>query len=105
MHTRFRCLSFGFLLLGITLNGCTSKATTKTAVDAKAVEARLAAADAKDGKTDKVVTKCAGCNLHMDGKAENKLDVHGYALHFCAADCKDRFAKDADAAVMAMKID
>jgi hypothetical protein len=112
MHTPLRYLSLGLLLLGVTLNGCTSEAkttpntsNTKTAPDPKAVEARLAVADAKDGKTDKVVTKCAGCNLSMDGKAEHKLDVHGYALHFCAASCKDKFAKDSDASVMAMKIE
>jgi len=93
---------FAFLALAAACGSTEEKTTTYTAAQ---VEARLAQADAKDGKTDKVVGKCAGCSLHMDGKAENALDVHGYSLHFCSADCKTRFGKDADASVMAMKLE
>jgi hypothetical protein len=69
------------------------------------VQAKLALADRKDGTTDKIVGKCAGCALGMDGKAAHALDLHGYTLHFCAAGCKTGFATDADAKVMALKID
>lgn len=66
--------------------------------------ALLAAADAVDGKTDKVVSKCPGCALSMDGKSEHKLEAHGYAMHFCAAGCKDTFAKDVEKNILALKV-
>ncbi len=76
------------------------KDTDKTA----AVEAKLAEADALDGKTDKVVSKCAGCALGMDGKSEHALEVSGYTLHFCSEDCKTGFEKDTTKAILALKI-
>ena len=100
-----RFLTATAFVLGAVLTGGCTKTEAKLAPNPTTVEARLAMADSKDGKTDKVITKCCGCNLHMDGKAENKLDVHGYTLQFCSPDCKGKFAKDPDASVMAMKID
>lgn len=58
------------------------------------IKARLAAADAADGATDNVVSKCATCALRMDGSAENELKLEGYTLHFCSAHCKETCAKD-----------
>ena len=74
-------------------------------VDTKpAVEAKLAEADEFDGKTDKVVSKCASCALGKDGKSEHALEVSGYTLHFCSADCKTGFEKDTTKAILALKI-
>ena len=69
-----------------------------------AVEAKLAEADGLDGKTDKVVSKCAGCALEKDGKSEHALEVSGYTLHFCSEDCKTGFEKDMTKAILALKI-
>ena len=63
----------------------------------------LAAADAADGTEDKVVAKCAGCKLGMDGSADYALNVEQYEMHFCGTDCKSRFAEDTEQSVMAMK--
>jgi YHS domain-containing protein len=58
------------------------------------VEAKLAKADAFDGKTDKIVSKCPSCKLQMDGKSEFAAQVSGYTLHFCSEKCKGEFTKD-----------
>ena len=63
-----------------------------------ALEAVLAAADHVDGEDDKVVKRCAGCKLGMDGSEEHALAVADYTLHFCSADCKQAFAEDAEQA-------
>ena len=74
-------------------------------VDTKAaVEAKLAEADKFDGKSDKIVSKCAGCALGMDGKSEHALEVSGYKLYFCSEDCKAAFEKDTTKAILALKI-
>ena len=73
-------------------------------VDATQVTAKLAKADAYDGTEDKVVSKCAACALRMDGSDDYALEVHGYTMHFCSADCKESYEADSDGAVMAMKI-
>lgn len=87
--------------------GCEKKSADEpaaTPADAKAVEARLAKADAVDGKVDKVVSKCAGCALGMDGRQEHVATTSGYTLRFCSEGCKSDFEKDASKAVMAMQI-
>lgn len=68
------------------------------------VEAILAKADAYDGTTDKVVSKCAACGLGMGGSEEHALATHGYTMHFCSSDCKGKFDTDTEKAVLAMKI-
>ena len=88
--------------LGLFVYGCEKSAPAKA--EASTIEARLAKADAVDGKTDKVVTKCAGCALGMDGKAEHSLTAHGYTLHLCSAHCKEDFGKDVDKSLMAMEL-
>ncbi len=76
-------------------------------IDIKApsgAETILLSADAIDGTSDKIVSKCAGCALGMDGKSEFALQSHGYTLYFCSAECKDGFAKDMEASVLAIKV-
>ncbi len=66
--------------------------------------AKLAKADAKDGNVDKVVHRCAGCALGMDGEAKWPLQVQDYSMHFCKQACLDRYAKDPAQAIAALKI-
>lgn len=66
------------------------------AKEAEATNA-LQQADAMDGTEDKVVHKCAGCSLGMDGSAEHAVTVDGYELHFCSDSCKADFEKDPEA--------
>lgn len=54
----------------------------------------LKTADAADGTEDKVVHKCAGCALSMDGSEKHTIEVDGYALHMCSSMCKTHFEKD-----------
>lgn len=54
----------------------------------------LAAADAHDGKTDKVVSECATCSLAMAGHAGHAVTHEGYTLHFCSDACRRNFQKD-----------
>ena len=94
-------------LIGVAaLAGCEKKPADEPAppADAKAVEAKLARADAFDGKVDKVVTKCLGCGLGMDGTKELAATTAGYTLYLCSAHCKAEFEKDPNKAVMALKI-
>lgn len=65
----------------------------------------LVKADALDGTTDKVVSKCAGCGLTMDGDPAHASKVGEYTLHLCSAECKADFEKDATKAVLALKVD
>ena len=68
------------------------------------MEAKLKEADALDGKTDKIIVRCASCELGMDGSKDNTVQVAGYTLYFCADKCKEGFAKDIEKAVLAMKM-
>ncbi|MBZ0150086.1 MAG: hypothetical protein K8J09_01040 [Planctomycetes bacterium] len=87
------------LLVAALLGACSAKTeTTKTPATPKpvaevsaAIAAKLEKADAADGKADKVVHKCAGCSLHMDGKTEHAVAVGSYTLHFCDH-CEDKVA-------------
>jgi hypothetical protein len=69
-----------------------------------AMLAKLEAADALDGSTDKVVSRCPGCALRMEGDADYALDVHGYELHFCSDDCRDGFSEKVEEALLALTI-
>ena len=64
--------------------------------------AKLGKADAADGKTDKVVSKCPGCELKMDGAAAHSVKLGDYTLHFCDH-CADK-SKDAEKIVGALKL-
>lgn len=80
----------------------TESPSTPPAVSAEVV-ARLAEFDAKDGATDKVVHKCAGCSLGMDGEDKWPLKVSDYTMHFCKQGCLDKFSKDPGTAILAVK--
>ncbi len=66
--------------------------------------AKLAGADRLDGKADKVVARCAGCALNMDGKPDHGLKVLDYTLHFCREICAQQFARNLTKSVQEMKI-
>lgn len=94
-----------FLFAAALLSGCDSKkAEPQTPASKADVVAKLAKADAVDGKVDKVVSKCAACDLGMDGSPAIVLKVHDYSLHFCSAGCKEGYESDPDKAIMAMTI-
>jgi hypothetical protein len=102
--------------LGLVVAGCEKKAEPpsgdplKQAADAvgkagdSAVVAILVAADEYDGKSDKTITKCAGCALGMDGKADNKIVYAEYTMWFCAPGCRDDFNKNVKESVLAMQV-
>ncbi len=69
-----------------------------------AVIALLEKADAFDGKVDKTVSKCAKCNLGMEGKPDQVIVYSGYTIQFCSPGCKKEFEGDVKKAVMAMNI-
>ena len=64
---------------------------------------RLAAADAADGSTDKVIHKCIGCSLHMDGDPAFAATAHGYEAHLCSEQCLYRFERDPDRVILQMQ--
>jgi len=95
--------------------GCSDKAPSTEgdapAVEASApvevgpeVEAVLARADAVDGTEDHVVSRCPGCALAMEGKAEQAMQVGDYELHFCSDDCREGFEENTAEALLAMKL-
>ncbi len=65
-------------------------------VDPARVKAGLKHADLADGTEDKIVHKCAGCALGMDGSASHVIDKDGYKLHMCSATCKTNYQKNLD---------
>ncbi len=105
-----RAACFAALLPLLTLLvGCPEKEPAKDQADDQAkvkaeVVAKLAKADELDGKVDKIVSKCANCRLGMAGSADNTLETHGYAMHFCKAGCKEKFESDPDKAILALEI-
>ena len=68
------------------------------------MKAKLAAADKVDGNVDHVVHRCAGCALGMDGKAEFKLAVDDYSMHFCKQACLDRYQHDTVGELTKLKV-
>jgi len=69
-----------------------------------ALEAILAKADLVDGAEDKVVARCPGCGLGMDGSADHAVHAGDYTLHFCSEQCKEAFSEDLAGSLMAMAI-
>lgn len=64
----------------------------------------LAKADALDGQSDKIVSRCASCALGMDGSKEHSLRVGEYTMCFCRDDCQQAFSKDVSQSVLAMQV-
>lgn len=65
--------------------------------------AALARADAADGSTDKVVSKCVVCSLTMEGSAEHAAAYGGYSVHLCSEECREAFLKDPEGVLRALK--
>ncbi|GAB4140415.1 MAG: hypothetical protein Fur0037_06960 [Planctomycetota bacterium] len=88
------------------LSGCSGEgkeapaAPAAPAAPTAEVLARLASADAKDGTADKVVEKCAGCNLGKPGKAEKSLKVGEYEMRFCSDNCLQAFSRDPNGEIL-----
>jgi len=80
-------------------------AAKPTAALSPAVKAKLAEADAADGNTDKVVSKCLLCALRMDGKKEHTAEFGGYKLQFCSEECRNDFHADPEAKVLALQVE
>ena len=70
----------------------------------EAVLTVLAAADGVDGVEDGVIAKCPGCSLMMEGSADHAMTVADHELHFCSDSCRDRFAENAEASLIALEI-
>ncbi len=68
------------------------------------VKAKLVKADAVDGQVDKIVAKCAGCSLAMDGSEKYTMPLAGYTLHLCSEHCKTNFSKDTAKKLLAIEI-
>lgn len=68
------------------------------------VKAKLAKADTVDGAEDRVVSKCVGCSLRMDGLEEHSVELAGYTLHLCSDQCKQSFQDGAVDAVLSLAI-
>lgn len=114
---RMLCIPAGALVLAC-WTGCGQEydAPTEPAADAdapvetaapeasEAMLAVLARADRADGQEDRVVSRCLGCGLAMDGNADHALEVSGYSLHLCSETCKDHVGEDVNAAVQAVKL-
>jgi hypothetical protein len=64
----------------------------------------LAKADALDGQSDKIVSRCASCALGMDGSKEHSLHVGEYTMYFCRDDCEQAFSKDVATSVLGLKV-
>lgn len=121
MSTRRIQLGMLSLLVALLAVGCSSEpatdehaagspdphaqaAETHEAVAQADLEIILAKADAVDGATDKVISKCAGCALGMPGSAAHAVKVGEYEMHFCSDDCKSGFSEEPEKAVMALQI-
>lgn len=76
----------------------------QAATDEAAVLAKLALADELDGTADKIIKRCPGCGLKMDGKSEHATEVSGYTIYFCSGSCQEEFAKDLTQSILFLEI-
>ena len=94
----------GLVLAG----GCREEKTEEKKVEASegdnTVAVQLAAADAYDGTTDKIVSKCLTCGLKMEGSDEHAVTVEGYAVHLCGPECATKFKEDTTKAILALQV-
>ncbi len=58
------------------------------------VKSRLGYADAFDGATDHVVSKCLSCQLQMSGNADYAVHVEEYSVNLCSDACRKAFVED-----------
>jgi hypothetical protein len=68
-----------------------------------AVATLLARADLADETEDKVVEKCLGCALGMDGAPDQVVQAHGYEIHFCSPACKENAEENIEEAILALR--
>lgn len=89
-------------------NGDKAKApgdtTASTSAPSAPALAILATADAADGTTDKIISKCVTCNLGMEGSAEHVTKLGDYAVHLCSEECKQKFDEGPEKALLSMKL-
>lgn len=64
----------------------------------------LEEADAMDGKTDHVISKCYVCGLGMDGSDKYSVKVQDYTAHLCSAGCQHEFEAATEKIVLETKI-
>lgn len=97
-------------LFSCVLCGCEPADTPKTETPKTEAQtqadllAKLAAADAFDGTEDKIISKCAGCALGMDGSENYAVETNGYTLHLCGDRCKKAFDANTTQSVLALRI-
>ena len=84
------------------VSSASTSSLTISAENKDKVIAALQKADLADGKEDKVVEKCAGCALHMNGLPEHQVTVEDTTLHLCAASCKSLFEKQVEKTLMSL---
>ena len=65
-------------------------------------KAFLETGDLKDGQNDNQVTQCIACGFDMPGEPEHLIEVEGYGLHMCGANCKAGFEKNLTASLNAL---
>ena len=84
-------------VLGV-LSGCPASGPPAPAAPLSAsAKAKLAAADLADGKEDKVVSKCPGCSLRMDGHTDHTTALEGYTVLSCHEACAAALQEDPEA--------
>ena len=100
-------LAIAFLMLAVAGCGGGEKDAPSPSGDPAAAQpsaaglAVLAKADAADGATDKVVSKCLTCNLGMEGNSEHVATLGDYKLHLCSPECKSGFEAAPEKALLA----
>jgi Cu+-exporting ATPase len=83
----------------ITFLAACGSAPAPAKLDAAALSACIDAADLADGADDATITKCANCNLKMDGDAAFAVDHAGHSFHLCSEGCKSKFEADPAAVI------
>ncbi|MBN4058845.1 hypothetical protein JYU10_00080 [bacterium AH-315-J04] len=92
------------VLLLFTVSACKPSPPPMDAETKTKVVAKLVKADAVDGQVDKIIAKCAGCSLAMDGSDKHTMPLAGYTLHLCSDLCKTSFGKDPAKKLLAIEI-
>jgi YHS domain-containing protein len=69
-----------------------------------AVLEKLAEVDALDGTADKIIKRCPGCGLKMDGKREHATEVSGYTIYFCSKSCQEKFTKNLTESILFLEL-
>jgi hypothetical protein len=84
--------------------GCREEKKVEKAEGGETVAVKLAAADAYDGESDHVVSKCLTCGLRMKGSDDYAVTVEEYTVNLCGPECEAKFKKDTTKAILALQI-